>query len=451
MVPGGEEEEDAILWVDPSTLNASLVNARTGFVIRTAPSAKTQLPAQPGGARPRSPDLERREARDIEAGTKWLDKALAGWRNPAFAATEAAIPRLPDADVLGPDKAAKHSCKATGGVDDPSDLVSLGLRGRVAKAALAAAEVVGQVDGKFILIKVAAGAPPSSRAESASTHTPAGRPLLVLVDQHAADERCRLEELMASYFPPSEGAPSDDDDDDDAVAQPLSRPLAFDAVPREAALFDRFAPHFRRWGIIYEVGGEEAGQERVAGGRVTRSGSSLAARTAAGTATANPPPQESGRRQKIDGGRTRLRVTALPPAIVDRCRAEPKLLVELLRREVWRLEELGGGGSATTVAAQQPPPGLAGGEGSEEAEHAWVGRFLGCPAGVLDLLNSRACRGAVMFNDRLTREECVALVARLARCAFPFQCAHGRPAMVPLLDLGKSGVLGGAGADADYY
>lgn len=41
-----------------------------------------------------------------------------------------------------------------------------------------------------------------------------------------------------------------------------------------------------------------------------------------------------------------------------------------------------------------------------------------------------------MFNDALSAEECEGLVRRLARCAFPFQCAHGRPSLVPLVDLG---------------
>ena len=42
-----------------------------------------------------------------------------------------------------------------------------------------------------------------------------------------------------------------------------------------------------------------------------------------------------------------------------------------------------------------------------------------------------------MFNDPLSKEECAALVSRLAVCVFPFQCAHGRPSMVPVLDLGR--------------
>ena len=41
-----------------------------------------------------------------------------------------------------------------------------------------------------------------------------------------------------------------------------------------------------------------------------------------------------------------------------------------------------------------------------------------------------------MFNDVLSVEECTNLLRRLASTAFPFQCAHGRPSMIPLLDLG---------------
>jgi hypothetical protein len=44
--------------------------------------------------------------------------------------------------------------------------------------------------------------------------------------------------------------------------------------------------------------------------------------------------------------------------------------------------------------------------------------------------------GAIMFNDDLSDAQCKALLSRLAECAFPFQCAHGRPSMIPLVDLG---------------
>lgn len=41
-----------------------------------------------------------------------------------------------------------------------------------------------------------------------------------------------------------------------------------------------------------------------------------------------------------------------------------------------------------------------------------------------------------MFNDVLTKGQCEALVGKLAVCNFPFQCAHGRPSLVPVVELG---------------
>jgi len=48
------------------------------------------------------------------------------------------------------------------------------------------------------------------------------------------------------------------------------------------------------------------------------------------------------------------------------------------------------------------------------------------PRHLLDLINSKACRGAIMFGDTLRVEQCERLVSELADSRFPFQCAHGR-------------------------
>ena len=42
--------------------------------------------------------------------------------------------------------------------------------------------------------------------------------------------------------------------------------------------------------------------------------------------------------------------------------------------------------------------------------------------------------GAIKFNDSLSRDECSSLVASLSSCQLPFQCAHGRPSIAPLVD-----------------
>lgn len=52
--------------------------------------------------------------------------------------------------------------------------------------------------------------------------------------------------------------------------------------------------------------------------------------------------------------------------------------------------------------------------------------------------------GAIMFNDPLSIEQCEELMERLSHTAIPFRCAHGRPSIVPLVDLGPPADFRGA-------
>ncbi|THD19487.1 DNA mismatch repair protein MLH3 [Fasciola hepatica] len=47
----------------------------------------------------------------------------------------------------------------------------------------------------------------------------------------------------------------------------------------------------------------------------------------------------------------------------------------------------------------------------------------------------KACRSAIRFGDRLTREEMKTLIQNLSKCRLPFQCAHGRPTCSPVAKL----------------
>lgn len=279
----------------------------------------------------------------------WLQEVLDRWENPVFETVQRPVPQL------GGGEAAPWAAPD----------------GRLTRAALADAEVMAQVDAKFILVKL--------RLEAAAAAGARPSLALAVVDQHAADERCRLEELMARFFAPGSGEP---------VVEALARPIVFEARGHEAELVGGLGSHFAAWGVRLAV-------ERAAG-----------------------------------GGAARVRITGLPAAIAERCRGEPRLAIELVRREAW---------------AREDGAGVGVGAGVDGAGFSGAG-FHGCPAGIVALLCSRACRGAVMFNDALTLDECRALVRRLARCAFPFQCAHGRPSMVPLADVGAGagGWRGGA-------
>ncbi|XP_049932102.1 DNA mismatch repair protein MLH3 isoform X2 [Nymphaea colorata] len=57
------------------------------------------------------------------------------------------------------------------------------------------------------------------------------------------------------------------------------------------------------------------------------------------------------------------------------------------------------------------------------------------PPAVLRILNYKACRGAIMFGDTLLPSECSLIVDELKRTSLCFQCAHGRPTTVPLVNL----------------
>ncbi|XP_065694202.1 DNA mismatch repair protein Mlh3 isoform X2 [Patagioenas fasciata] len=57
------------------------------------------------------------------------------------------------------------------------------------------------------------------------------------------------------------------------------------------------------------------------------------------------------------------------------------------------------------------------------------------PLTFLKMFASQACHGAVKFNEHLTLEESCRLIKALSSCQLPFQCAHGRPSMMPLADI----------------
>ncbi|XP_046555149.1 uncharacterized protein LOC124264450 [Haliotis rubra] len=57
------------------------------------------------------------------------------------------------------------------------------------------------------------------------------------------------------------------------------------------------------------------------------------------------------------------------------------------------------------------------------------------PQTIHKVLCSQACHGAIKFGDSLTLSQCRELLESLAECNLPFQCAHGRPSVMPLLSL----------------
>lgn len=110
-------------------------------------------------------------------------------------------------------------------------------------------------------------------------------------------------------------------------------------------------------------------------------------------------------------------VTALPPALVRTL--GPSLRLGILQH-------------AYDLHLQKKPrfPGT-----------TWYSQVSALPSLLLDAINSRACRTSIKFGDSLSADEMDHLVRQLSRCHQPFQCAHGRPSVAPLVDLCRSDVF----------
>lgn len=354
--PEGNEQSPAIgdstskrmPWTDPYTGQTHMVNSRTGqsggLTHDRAWSSGMQTKRVSNRGRPTS----------ILSTDSWVGNVLKDWENPAFSRPEQPINSIDGRHGLE----TLHKCADLCGLDTVK--ISK-FRGKLWKQHLEEAEVIAQVDRKFILAKLAA-----------SPGDDTG--VLVLIDQHAADERCRVEGLFEELFTGDRGQ----------VQTIAVDPIVFQVPVTEKSLLQRHRRFFQSWGIGYGV--EQASTDVC------------------------------------------VSVHSLPALVAERCRTEPTLASDLIRREIWKREEHGNPPDQKTQIRHRSPG----------ATVTWAERLSTCPQGLIDMMNSRACRTAIMFNDELDILECQTLVAQLARCLFPFQCAHGRPSLVPVLDMQAS-------------
>lgn len=257
-------------------------------------------------------DLTEQPSENSTAG--WLEDILQSWQNPIFEPTEMPLAQLHSEGGLGMQESHERVLGAS----------KTGLSTRISRASLGRAEVIAQVDNKFILIKL-----PLDDASEAKT--PAKYPrALFMVDQHAADERCRLEELMSDYFVQEGNLWR-------AAVETLEEPITFEVPTKESEILEQLKRHFTAWAVVYHI---------------TRPSRSSAA-----------------------SGNSMVAVTALPPSILERCRGEPRLLIDLLRQEAWKFDDRSQSTRYSTQLKSLTKPS-----------------FHTCPRGVLAMLHSRSCR-----------------------------------------------------------
>ncbi|PGH22906.1 hypothetical protein AJ80_02955 [Polytolypa hystricis UAMH7299] len=408
-----DANDEVICWTNPITNEVILINNRTG---QTLPTTKPKPILLRGynsiQISPSNSDIESSEApkhKNLSSKpSSWIDSVLAEWKNPTFQKSEqpviSAIPGNHEHLAKASPCCQVNDLSSSGATETELSFAFSSFKGRLTKGALRNAKFVAQVDNKFLLV----------RMNLYNGEKEDNQRVLALVDQHAADERCHVEHLFKELcFRPTSAQELTLCSVDTTV---LSKPICFKVSSQESRLLISYSGYFTFWGCIYELSNDPGDY-----GNVT--------------------------------------IYRLPTLISERCRLEPKLAIDILRKEIWAREnnESGRPRNPRSSTFSVVPEASRGGDGMDNVGSTAVGRpadsrastssfspsfpwleHIGdCPKGIIDLLVSRACRSAIMFNDSLTRKECVSLLSRLAQCAFPFQCAHGRPSMVPLVSLGQ--------------
>ncbi|XP_033972282.1 DNA mismatch repair protein Mlh3 isoform X2 [Trematomus bernacchii] len=228
---------------------------------------------------------------------------------------------------------------------------------RFSKAMIHSMKVIHQVDKKFLACLI------NTRDEEPAAMTETEGNLLVLVDQHAAHERVRLENLVADSYEEDPDAPGQKR----LCSSTILPPLEITVTEEELRLLRSCQGHLRSLGL--EVKFSQAAEPQVFVGKV-------------------PLCFMEKESNELRRGR---------PSVIK------TIVEEYLREQIELLRS--------------------------------TGRVRGTlPLTVLKVLASLACHGAIKFNDSLSRDECHSLVASLSSCQLPFQCAHGRPSIAPLVD-----------------
>ncbi|KAK9377036.1 uncharacterized protein V1513DRAFT_374140 [Lipomyces chichibuensis] len=294
------------------------------------------------------------------------------WESPVFDTAERSVPRL--------------------SLEYQAGDLHLSSR-KLTKSALQEARFISQINKEFILLTIAEDV---------------GESTLVMVDQHAADERIRLEMLLVDYFAQvlrvqthekwsSSSRPGDNDDADFSVKLKCD----FSVSQEDFEALAEWQLQLELWGVRYNLG------------------------------TLTDRPSKAGMATKdLDEDELSVHVTHCPVILIDRYMEEPALVKEFLLQHVYDLQS----GDVTKLVASQICDIINNGH-TESAEVLLDLAYRHIPRVIVDLMNSKACRGAIMFGDSLSEDRSRKLIHDLSNCRFPFQCAHGRPSIVPLVDL----------------
>lgn len=205
-------------------------------------------------------------------------------------------------------------------------------------------EVVSQVDTKFILVKM---------------NKPRSR--LFIIDQHACDERIKVERYLKEFIE----AAQDPFHDLSIKLGENQFDLKFNNL--ETELLHQYKAQLNTWGIRYVLNSENVAT-----------------------------------------------ITHLPDLLIPKLDSDLAFLKKCLAQHLYDLHNK---------------------SKLKSLSKDWWSSLQAVPTILIDLINSKACRSAIMFGKKLTVNECEQMIKELSKCKSPFQCAHGRPSIVPICEL----------------
>ncbi|XP_062872270.1 DNA mismatch repair protein Mlh3 isoform X3 [Trichomycterus rosablanca] len=335
------EETSVPCTTDVTNMAISVVSS-TGFEYRCYPfQTKLVLPflPKPRAERVLSSSIN---CEDPDEGPSSLSTLFSKWNNPVF--------------VRPPQVAMDVS---SGQAEDLAVKVhNILFPYRFTKDMIHSMKVINQVDKKFLACLI------NTTGKETTGSSKGEENLLVLVDQHAAHERVRLEGLVTESYEDSPDTPGKKR----LCSSSVSPPLEINVTEEEMRLLRLYQSFLRDMALEISF-------------PVTEKSYVLLKRLPACFIEKENTEKRRGRRSVIKS-----------------------IAEEYLREHI-------------------------------EFLHS-TGRVRGTlPLTVHNVLASQACHGAIKFNDDLSTEECFSLVAALSSCHLPFQCAHGRPSILPLADL----------------
>lgn len=194
---------------------------------------------------------------------------------------------------------------------------------------------------------------------------------LVIIDQHAADERIKLEHFLNQFTLK----------DLRETAVQLEEPIIIDINDDEKGILYEFRSIFNQFGVFYTI---------------------------------------------MEDVRFKVVVTKIPELAYTKISTEKNYQVrhDFVKQLVIGHAHSINGKQVSRITQPKNTP--------------WEMAIKNYPLALINIYKSRACKEAIKFGDQLDIAQCQELVKKLSRCVYPFQCAHGRPSMIPLVDLSFS-------------